>query len=68
VTALPGLPSIRPVEVMLAERHWPLFLPFHYGKVTVDALTEIHLSLQLDLAGGATARGCAAEIAAFFFF
>lgn len=64
MTALPGLPSIRPVEVMLAERHWPLVLPFHYGKVTVDALTEIHLTLQIELAGGVTARGHAAEIAA----
>lgn len=48
---------------MLAERRWPMVLPFHYGHVTVDSFTEIHLRLRVEL-GDFVATGYAAEVAA----
>ncbi|MBS7702887.1 enolase C-terminal domain-like protein [Chelatococcus asaccharovorans] len=57
------LPGLRLMEMRLGERLWPLRIPFHYGRVTVDSFAEVHLALDAVI-GGHTVTGYAAEIAA----
>lgn len=57
------LPGLRLMEMRLGERQWPLRIPFHYGRVTVDSFTEVHLALDAVI-GGHAVTGYAAEIAA----
>ncbi|MBS7698863.1 hypothetical protein [Chelatococcus sp. YT9] len=56
-------PRIRVMETRLGERHWPLRIPFHYGRVTVRRFAEVHLALEAVI-GGRRVTGYAAEIAA----
>ncbi|CAH1660122.1 MR_MLE domain-containing protein [Hyphomicrobiales bacterium] len=56
-------PRIRVMEARLGERHWPLRIPFHYGRVTVSRFAEVHLALDAVI-GGRAITGYAAEIAA----
>ena len=57
------LPGLRLMEMRLGERHWPLRIPFHYGRVTVDSFAEVHLALEAVI-GGRAVTGYAAEVAA----
>ncbi|WP_267212031.1 enolase-like domain-containing protein [Chelatococcus asaccharovorans] len=58
------LPTLHPIDIAISERRWQLRLPFHYGRVTVTELAEIHVALTVAIDGGPATTGYAAEVAA----